>query len=153
MQIPSPELGVILSLYLHKSCVLISLLPPPIHTTARQAQPIKRPIQIGPKISIQPKPLITAVPLTHAAAPLQTKTIIIQPLQTTVLPVIKHAPINIQPAPPPGQSSHCNTLPHTTLYCIRPVHWIYLRVVSCSLLKVFCNSFKFRDDISTVSCF
>ncbi|XP_037626326.1 cyclic AMP-dependent transcription factor ATF-6 alpha [Sebastes umbrosus] len=70
---------------------------------ARQAQPIKRPIQIGPKISIQPKPLITAVPLTHAAAPLQTKTIIIQPLQTTVLPVIKHAPINIQPAPPPGR--------------------------------------------------
>lgn len=70
---------------------------------ARQAQPIKRPIQIGPKISIQPKPLITAVPLTHAAAPLQTKTIIIQPLQTTVLPVTKHAPINIQPAPPPGR--------------------------------------------------
>ncbi|XP_034079478.1 cyclic AMP-dependent transcription factor ATF-6 alpha [Gymnodraco acuticeps] len=69
---------------------------------ARQAQPIKRPIQIGPKVSIQPKPLITAVPLAHAA-PLQTKTIIIQPLQTTVLPVIKQAPICIQPAPPPGR--------------------------------------------------
>ncbi|KAK5870178.1 hypothetical protein PBY51_024834 [Eleginops maclovinus] len=70
---------------------------------ARQAQPIKRPIQIGPKISIQPKHLITAVPLAHAAAPLQTKTIILQPLQTTVLPVIKQAPISIQPAPSPGR--------------------------------------------------
>ncbi|XP_070764754.1 cyclic AMP-dependent transcription factor ATF-6 alpha [Enoplosus armatus] len=72
-------------------------------TRAKQAQPIKRPIQIGPKVSIQPKPLITAVPLAHAAAPLQAKTIIIQPLQTTVLPVVKPAPVNIQPAPPPGR--------------------------------------------------
>ncbi|KAF1385781.1 hypothetical protein PFLUV_G00111340 [Perca fluviatilis] len=71
---------------------------------ARQAQPIKRPIQIGPRVSIQPKPLITAVPLAHAAAPLQAKTIIIQPLQTTVLPVVKQAPINIQPAPLPGRT-------------------------------------------------
>ncbi|XP_078115222.1 cyclic AMP-dependent transcription factor ATF-6 alpha [Sander vitreus] len=71
---------------------------------ARQAQPIKRPIQIGPRVSIQPKPLITAVPLAHAAAPLQAKTIIIQPLQTTLLPVVKQAPINIQPAPPPGRT-------------------------------------------------
>lgn len=70
---------------------------------ARQAQPSKRPIHIGPKVSIQPKPLVTAVPLTHAAAPLQTKTIIIQPLQTTVLPMIKHTPVSIQPAPPPGR--------------------------------------------------
>ncbi|KAM8874386.1 cyclic AMP-dependent transcription factor ATF-6 alpha [Spinachia spinachia] len=70
---------------------------------ARQAQPIKRPIQIGPKVSIQPKPLITAVPLAHAAAALQAKTIIIQPLQTAVLPVVKQPPINIQPAPPPGR--------------------------------------------------
>ncbi|TDH08484.1 hypothetical protein EPR50_G00098020 [Perca flavescens] len=70
----------------------------------RQAQPVKRPIQIGPRVSIQPKPLITAVPLAHAAAPLQAKTIIIQPLQTTVLPVVKQAPINIQPAPPPGRT-------------------------------------------------
>ncbi|XP_022615183.1 cyclic AMP-dependent transcription factor ATF-6 alpha isoform X2 [Seriola dumerili] len=72
-------------------------------TRAKPAQPIKRPIQIGPKVSIQPKPLITAVPLAPAAAPLQTKTIIIQPLQTTVLPVVKPSPINIQPAPPPGR--------------------------------------------------
>ncbi|XP_045905018.1 cyclic AMP-dependent transcription factor ATF-6 alpha isoform X2 [Micropterus dolomieu] len=71
-------------------------------TRAKQAQPIKRPIQIGPKVSIQPKPLITAVPLAHAAAPLQAKTIIIQPLQTNVLPVVKPTPVNIQPAPPPG---------------------------------------------------
>ncbi|XP_039985169.1 cyclic AMP-dependent transcription factor ATF-6 alpha isoform X2 [Xiphias gladius] len=70
--------------------------------TAR-AQPIKRPIQIGPKVSIQPKPLITAVQLAPAAAPLQAKTIIIQPLQTTVLPVVKPAQVNIQPAPPPGR--------------------------------------------------
>ncbi|XP_051233855.1 cyclic AMP-dependent transcription factor ATF-6 alpha [Dicentrarchus labrax] len=72
-------------------------------TRVKQAQPIKRPIQIGPKVSIQPKPLITAVPLAHAAAPLQAKTIIIQPLQTTALPVVKAAPVNIQPAPPPGR--------------------------------------------------
>ncbi|XP_030290044.1 cyclic AMP-dependent transcription factor ATF-6 alpha [Sparus aurata] len=71
-------------------------------TRAKQAQPIKRPIQTGPKVSIQPKPLITAVPLAHAAAPLQTKTIIIQPLQTTMLPVVKPTPVSIQPAPPPG---------------------------------------------------
>ncbi|XP_059197043.1 cyclic AMP-dependent transcription factor ATF-6 alpha [Centropristis striata] len=74
-------------------------------TRARQAQPIKRPIQIGPKVSIQPRPLITAVPLAHAAAPLQAKTIIIQPLQTTVLPVVKQAPISIQPAPSAGRPS------------------------------------------------
>ncbi|XP_072245742.1 cyclic AMP-dependent transcription factor ATF-6 alpha [Leuresthes tenuis] len=71
-------------------------------TRAKPIQPTKRPIQIGPKVSIQPRPLITAVPLAQAAAPMQTKTIIIQPLQTTVLPMVKAAPINIQPAPPPG---------------------------------------------------
>lgn len=70
---------------------------------ARQALPIKRPIPIGPKVSIQSKPLITAVPLAHAAAPLQAKTIILQPLQTAVLPLVKQIPINIQPAPPPGR--------------------------------------------------
>lgn len=71
-------------------------------TRAKPAQPIKKPIQIGPKVSIQPKPLITAVPLAQAAAPLQAKTIIIQPLQTTVLPVVKPAPVSIKPAPPAG---------------------------------------------------
>ncbi|KAM4739973.1 cyclic AMP-dependent transcription factor ATF-6 alpha [Anableps anableps] len=71
-------------------------------TRAKPAQPAKRPIQMGPKISIQPRPLIAAVPLAPAAASLQPKTIIIQPLQTTVLPVVKPAPVSIQPAPPPG---------------------------------------------------
>lgn len=80
-----------------------------IQISAKQTLPVKRPIQIGPKVSIQPKPLITAVPLTHAQAPIQAKTIIIQPLQTTVLPVVKPAPINIQPAPPTGQLSYRNT--------------------------------------------
>ncbi|XP_058611790.1 cyclic AMP-dependent transcription factor ATF-6 alpha isoform X2 [Onychostoma macrolepis] len=70
---------------------------------AKPLQPAKRPIQFSPKVSIQPKPLITAVPISHAAAPLQTKTIIIQPLQTTVLPVVKPSPVTIQPAPPTGQ--------------------------------------------------
>ncbi|XP_020788881.1 cyclic AMP-dependent transcription factor ATF-6 alpha isoform X2 [Boleophthalmus pectinirostris] len=69
----------------------------------KPSQPLKRPIQFGPKVSIKPKPLITAVPLAHAAAPLQAKTIIIQPLQTTVLPVVKQTPVSIQPAPPPGR--------------------------------------------------
>uniref|UniRef100_A0AAV2L3C1 BZIP domain-containing protein n=1 Tax=Knipowitschia caucasica TaxID=637954 RepID=A0AAV2L3C1_KNICA len=64
---------------------------------------VKRPIQFGPKVSIKPKPLITAVPLTHAPGPLQTKTIIIQPLQTSLVPVVKQTPVSIQPAPPPGR--------------------------------------------------
>lgn len=71
--------------------------------STREAQPIKRPLQIGPKVSIQPKPLIAAVPLAHTPAPLQTKTIIIQSVQTAVLPIVKPAPISIQPAPPPGR--------------------------------------------------
>lgn len=79
--------------------------------SAKPAQPVKRPIQLGPKVSIQPKPMITAVPLAHAAAPLQAKTIIIQPLQTTVMPVVKPAPVSIQPAPPPGQRAHCTLCP------------------------------------------
>ncbi|XP_016391552.1 cyclic AMP-dependent transcription factor ATF-6 alpha-like [Sinocyclocheilus rhinocerous] len=70
---------------------------------AKPLQPAKRLIQFSPKVSIQPKPLITTVPISHAAAPLQTKTIIIQPLQTTVLPVVKPSPVTIQPAPPTGQ--------------------------------------------------
>nr|XP_019936446.1 PREDICTED: cyclic AMP-dependent transcription factor ATF-6 alpha [Paralichthys olivaceus] len=69
---------------------------------AKAAQSIKRPIKIGPKVSIQPRPLIRALPLAPAAASLQAKTIIIQPLQTTVLPLVKPVPVNIQPAPPPA---------------------------------------------------
>ncbi|XP_056133218.1 cyclic AMP-dependent transcription factor ATF-6 alpha isoform X2 [Lampris incognitus] len=67
-------------------------------TRARAAQPAKRPIQFNPKVSIQPKPVVTAVPLAHAAAPLQTKFII-----QTVLPLVKPAPVSIQPAPPAGK--------------------------------------------------
>ncbi|XP_077439869.1 cyclic AMP-dependent transcription factor ATF-6 alpha [Vanacampus margaritifer] len=70
---------------------------------AKSAQSSNRPIQMSAKVSIQPKPVIAAVPLAHAAAPLQPKTIILHPLQTTMLPVVKAAPINIQPAPSPGQ--------------------------------------------------
>ncbi|KAK0149674.1 Cyclic AMP-dependent transcription factor ATF-6 alpha [Merluccius polli] len=69
---------------------------------AKPAQPVKRPMQLSPKVSIQPKPLITALNLAHATAPLQANTIIIQPLQTTVLPIVKSAPVNIQPAPLTG---------------------------------------------------
>uniref|UniRef100_A0A3P8UEQ9 Activating transcription factor 6 n=1 Tax=Cynoglossus semilaevis TaxID=244447 RepID=A0A3P8UEQ9_CYNSE len=71
--------------------------------TTKPSQPVKRPIHVGPKVLIQPKPLITAVPLAPPTASLQAKTFIIQPLQTTVLPVVKPAPVNIQPAPPPGR--------------------------------------------------
>ncbi|KAM8888107.1 cyclic AMP-dependent transcription factor ATF-6 alpha isoform 1-T1 [Synchiropus picturatus] len=66
----------------------------------KPALPLKRPIHCGPKVCIQPKPVIAAVPV--AAAPLQAKTIIIQPVQTNLVPVIKPTPINIQPAPPQG---------------------------------------------------
>ncbi|XP_062858096.1 cyclic AMP-dependent transcription factor ATF-6 alpha isoform X2 [Trichomycterus rosablanca] len=71
-------------------------------TNQARAKPAQRPIHLSPKVSIQPKPLITAVPIAQSAATLQTKTIIIQPLQTTVVPVVKPAPITIQPAPPTG---------------------------------------------------
>ncbi|TRY98886.1 hypothetical protein DNTS_026547 [Danionella cerebrum] len=75
-------------------------------TKAKPLQPAKRHIQVCPKVSIQPKPLITTVPFPHAAAPLQTKTIIIQPLHTSVLPLVKPPPVTIQPAPPAGQRMH-----------------------------------------------
>ncbi|KAJ8387153.1 hypothetical protein AAFF_G00159650 [Aldrovandia affinis] len=62
---------------------------------AKSSQPLKRPIRLTPKVSIQPKPVITAVPIPHA------KTILIQPLQA-LLPVAKPPPVTIQPAPPTG---------------------------------------------------
>lgn len=70
--------------------------------TAKPAQPAKRPIHLSPTVSIQPKPVITTVPIPQVTAPLQAKTIIIQPLQTTLLPVVKPPPVTIQPAPPTG---------------------------------------------------
>ncbi|XP_052391098.1 cyclic AMP-dependent transcription factor ATF-6 alpha [Carassius gibelio] len=70
---------------------------------AKPLQPVKKLIQFSPKVSIQPKPLFTSGPISHGAAPLQTKTIIIQPLQTTVLPVVKPPQVTIQPVPHTGQ--------------------------------------------------
>ncbi|MCI4389218.1 hypothetical protein PGIGA_G00095290 [Pangasianodon gigas] len=67
-----------------------------------KAKPVLRPIHLSPKVSIQPKPLITALPIAQTAAALQTKTIIIQPVQATIVPVVKPAPVTIQPAPPAG---------------------------------------------------
>ncbi|NXN18915.1 ATF6A factor, partial [Indicator maculatus] len=53
---------------------------------------------------IQPKPLLPAVPETKANVGIPAKTIIIQTLPTLV-PLPKHqAVVNIQPAPPKGQS-------------------------------------------------
>ncbi|XP_077462620.1 cyclic AMP-dependent transcription factor ATF-6 alpha [Stigmatopora argus] len=76
----------------------------PSQTTRAKPVPSgNRPIQLSAKVSIQPKPVITAVPWTNTPARLTPKTIIIQPLQTTVVPVVKTAPISIQPAPSPGQ--------------------------------------------------
>ncbi|XP_060773308.1 cyclic AMP-dependent transcription factor ATF-6 alpha [Neoarius graeffei] len=81
-------------------------LPPekkPVRKTNQtKVKPVSRPIHLSPKVSIQPKPLITALPIARAAAALQTKTIIIQPVQTTIVPVVKPAPVTIQPAPPAG---------------------------------------------------
>ncbi|XP_061094213.1 cyclic AMP-dependent transcription factor ATF-6 alpha [Conger conger] len=68
----------------------------------KSSQPLKRPIQLTPKVSIQPKPVITAMPIPHSTAPLQAKTIIIQPLQA-VLPGTKPPPVTIHPAPPAGR--------------------------------------------------
>lgn len=62
-------------------------------TNQMKVKPVLRPIHLSPKVSIQPKPLITT---------LQTKTIIIQPVQATIVPVVKPAPVTIQPAPPAG---------------------------------------------------
>uniref|UniRef100_A0AAY4CMS2 BZIP domain-containing protein n=1 Tax=Denticeps clupeoides TaxID=299321 RepID=A0AAY4CMS2_9TELE len=78
---------------------------------AKPTQPAKRPVRVTPKLSIQPKPVITALPL----AP---KTIIIQPIHRA-LPV-KPPPITIHPAPPvvhpvllpqPAQVLHIQTPP------------------------------------------
>ncbi|KAM9444080.1 cyclic AMP-dependent transcription factor ATF-6 alpha [Clarias gariepinus] len=74
-------------------------------TNQTKVKPVLRPIHLSPKVSIQPKPLITALPITQTAGALQTKTIIIQPVQATIVPVVKPAPITIQPAPTAGHST------------------------------------------------
>lgn len=73
------------------------------------AKPVPRPIHLSPTVSIQPKPLITALPLAQTAASLMTKTIILQPVQATIVPVVKPAPVTIQPAPPAGQEAHTHS--------------------------------------------
>ncbi|KAI5090357.1 cyclic AMP-dependent transcription factor ATF-6 alpha, partial [Silurus meridionalis] len=79
-----------------------------------KAKPVLRPIHLSPKVSIQPKPLITTLPFAQPAASLHTKTIIIQPVQTTIMPVVKPAPVTIQPAPPAGGKGHPNMLSQPT---------------------------------------
>ncbi|NWU80641.1 ATF6A factor, partial [Onychorhynchus coronatus] len=64
---------------------------------ARCSQAVSRPL-------IQPKPLLPAVPEAQANIGIPAKTIIIQTLPTLV-PLPKNQPVvNIQPAPPKGQS-------------------------------------------------
>ncbi|KFV47757.1 Cyclic AMP-dependent transcription factor ATF-6 alpha, partial [Tyto alba] len=66
-------------------------------TLKRCGQTVSRPL-------IQPKPLLPAVPEAQASIGIPAKTIIIQTLPTLV-PLPKHQPVvNIQPAPPKGQS-------------------------------------------------
>ncbi|KFQ80438.1 Cyclic AMP-dependent transcription factor ATF-6 alpha, partial [Phaethon lepturus] len=65
---------------------------------------LKRCGQIASRPSIQPKPLLPAVPEAQANIGIPAKTIIIQTVPTLV-PLPKHQPVvNIQPAPPKGQS-------------------------------------------------
>ncbi|RXM97100.1 Cyclic AMP-dependent transcription factor ATF-6 alpha [Acipenser ruthenus] len=71
-------------------------------TGKSSSNPPKRPFQLKPKISIQPKPIITAVPFAQNIGTIPAKTILIQPLQT-VLPVSKQQPVTIQPALPCGR--------------------------------------------------
>uniref|UniRef100_A0A8B9PX34 Activating transcription factor 6 n=1 Tax=Apteryx owenii TaxID=8824 RepID=A0A8B9PX34_APTOW len=65
---------------------------------------LKRCGQTASRPSIQPKPLLPAVHEGQANVGIPAKTIIIQTLPTLV-PLPKHQPVvNIQPAPPKGQS-------------------------------------------------
>ncbi|KFR14495.1 Cyclic AMP-dependent transcription factor ATF-6 alpha, partial [Opisthocomus hoazin] len=81
---------------------------PAVSITSRSAnnsaRTLKRCGQTASRPSIQPKPLLPAVPEAQANIGIPAKTIIIQTLPTLVsLP--KHQPVvNIQPAPPKGQS-------------------------------------------------
>ncbi|KFW07069.1 Cyclic AMP-dependent transcription factor ATF-6 alpha, partial [Eurypyga helias] len=68
------------------------------------ARTLKRCGQTASRPSIQPKPLLPAVPEAPANIGIPAKTIIIQTLPTLV-PLPKHQPVvNIQPAPPKAQS-------------------------------------------------
>ncbi|KAM8805384.1 cyclic AMP-dependent transcription factor ATF-6 alpha [Eudromia elegans] len=76
----------------------------PSRSASNSGRTLKRCAQTTTKPSIQPKPLLPAVPEGQANVGIPAKTIIIQTLPTAVqLP--KHQPVvNIQPAPPKGQS-------------------------------------------------
>ncbi|NXS90823.1 ATF6A factor, partial [Jacana jacana] len=81
---------------------------PAVGITSRSAnnsaRNLKRCVQTASKPLIQPKPLLPAVPKAQANIGIPAKTIIIQTLPTLV-PLPKHQPVvNIQPAPPKGQS-------------------------------------------------
>ncbi|KFZ61554.1 Cyclic AMP-dependent transcription factor ATF-6 alpha, partial [Antrostomus carolinensis] len=81
---------------------------PAVSITSRSAnnsaKTLKRCGQTASRPSIQPKPLLPAVPEAQANIGIPAKTIIIQALPTLV-PLPKHQPVvNIQPAPPKGQS-------------------------------------------------
>ncbi|XP_075616311.1 cyclic AMP-dependent transcription factor ATF-6 alpha isoform X2 [Balearica regulorum gibbericeps] len=81
---------------------------PAVSVTSRSAnnsaRTLKRCGQAVSRPSIQPKPLLPAVPEAQANIGIPAKTIIIQALPTLV-PLPKHQPVvNIQPAPPKGQS-------------------------------------------------
>ncbi|NXK20460.1 ATF6A factor, partial [Arenaria interpres] len=77
---------------------------PAVGITSRSARTLKRCGQTASRPLIQPKPLLPAVPEAQANIGIPAKTIIIQTLPTLV-PLPKHQPVvNIQPAPPKGQS-------------------------------------------------
>ncbi|OPJ77168.1 cyclic AMP-dependent transcription factor ATF-6 alpha isoform B [Patagioenas fasciata monilis] len=81
---------------------------PLVSTASRSAnnsaRTLKRCGQTAPRPSIQPKPLLPAVPEAQTNIGIPAKTIIIQTLPT-LLPLPKHQPVvNIQPAPPKGPS-------------------------------------------------
>ncbi|KFO87804.1 Cyclic AMP-dependent transcription factor ATF-6 alpha, partial [Buceros rhinoceros silvestris] len=81
---------------------------PAVSITSRSAnnsaRTLKRCGQTASRPLIQPKPLLPAVPEAQANIGIPAKTIIIQTLPTLV-PLPKHQPVvNIQPAPPKGQS-------------------------------------------------
>ncbi|XP_057233168.1 cyclic AMP-dependent transcription factor ATF-6 alpha-like, partial [Malurus melanocephalus] len=81
---------------------------PPVNISSRSAnnsaKNLKRCGQTVSRPLIQPKPLLPAVPEAQANIGIPAKTIIIQTLPTLV-PLPKNQPVvNIQPAPPKGQS-------------------------------------------------
>ncbi|NXJ68892.1 ATF6A factor, partial [Rostratula benghalensis] len=81
---------------------------PAVSITSRSAnnsaRTLKRCSQTASRPSIQPKPLLPAVPKAQANSSIPAKTIIIQTLPT-LMPLPKRKPVvNIQPAPPKGQS-------------------------------------------------